>query len=157
MVEGQGSTWVELLVAAAASGEAVNLAGEGTVPDPGQADSWPESQRVPAAELRAALLELQRHPERVDLRGLRIVGADIPDYLDLQHLRIPCPFWLDRSRLQAGANLRGATLPELSLEHSLITEGGLNLAGATVAGELFADDLVATGPVRATGASIGGR
>lgn len=149
--------WVAQFVAAAATGEILNLAGEGVVPDPTQADSWPESQRVPAAELRAALIEIQRHPERVDLRGLRIYGADISDKLDIEHLRLPCPFWLEFSRLQAGANLRGATLPELSLEESLITEGGLVMDAMTVTGGLFAHNLVANGEVRANGANIGGQ
>ena len=87
-------------------------------PGPSGADPWPADRCVPADALRRALLELQRHPDRADPRGLRIVGADFGERIDLQNVRVPCPLWLERSRLRAGADLDGAHLIELSLARS---------------------------------------
>lgn len=159
--------WFDLLLAHAGSGEALDLAGDDPDPDPSRADPWPADRCIPADALRRALLELQRHPDRADPRGLRIVGADFGERIDLENLRVPCPLWLERSRLRAGADLDGAHLIELSLAHSHLVgpadtpaAAAVRAVGATITGQLSLRGVTVSNEggvaLRLDGASIGG-
>jgi hypothetical protein len=152
-----------LLLEHAKSGEILWLAGPGVRPDSGEDKDtpWPPSQHVPAAALRDALLRLQRDPNLADPRGLRIVGAEIVEPLELDGLSVLSPLALEYSRVRAGASLAGIELPRLSLRGSHVHPGvggtALNLDGARITGGMILDDgFTATGMVRALRATIGG-
>src|SRR5688572_22627100 len=101
-------SWVRLLLEHAESGALLRVApagADGAEPDPAQAGAWPAECVLPANALREALITVSRDRDRYDLRGLRVLGVDIPDRLDLDQLHLPCPLRLECSRFQAGASL----------------------------------------------------
>jgi hypothetical protein len=152
--------WVDLLLAHAGSGEVLNLAGDDPSPDPA---AWPDDRRIPAAALRAALVQL-RDPTRSDPRGLRIVGADVTGRLDLDHLQLPCPLRLDHCRLRHGLSLDFAHVRTLHLAGSQLgsdqARPPLALRGATIAGQLVLAGASLSNPgghaLSLEGATIGG-
>ena len=145
--------WTARLVEAARSGEALDLAPG--VPDgeiePAGAASWPSERCVPAAALRAALLDPDLKP---DPSGLWIRGAYLTGTLNLDHATIPCPLSLTYSAAKNLLRVEYATLPHLDLTGTHLP--GLSLDGARVPGNVDLKHLTASGKVRAIGAHIGG-
>ncbi|MCK8673930.1 hypothetical protein M1M07_22825 [Rhodococcus sp. HM1] len=148
------ASWVERLSRKAECGELLDLA-EGFVfgsdaRDPDRAEGWGTDRQIPAAALRAVLINRDLV---VDPRGLRINGARITGPVDLKHVQFDRPLHLTTCRIDHYIVLTDSTLKELDLTGSRLTT--LSLDRATVTGGLLADRLIAEGTVRAAGANIG--
>lgn len=139
-----------VLVACLASGNPLDLS------------SRDESMRVISGSLlRAVLLDgdLDRDP-----RGLTILGARIPDHLDLSYCTLPAPLRLLGAQFSGVLRLQGATIiGELNLTGAELrgkAEDGYAVVAdrLQVQGSVFLGQLkVAEGSVRLPGASIAGQ
>ncbi|MEV0297004.1 hypothetical protein [Nocardia sp. NPDC050710] len=148
--------WVKRLRDAAEAGERLDLAAdlpqESPDRNPAHAQSWGTDRQLPAAALRAVLLD---RTLSVDPRGLRINGARITGPVDLENVQFEHPLHLTESHIAHDIDLSGSKLKELNLSRSHITS--LNLTNATVIGDVFArDGFTAAGTIRAAVARIGG-
>ena len=146
--------WVERLVSAIESGDAIdlsNIAGERVWDE--SAHRWPRNANVPARAIRSALLsrEMKADPHGLILVGARITGqCDFVglDANDLNAAFRDCRF--DEALAASGSRWRG-----LSLEGSHTP--GVDLAFSRIDGHLRLAGLQASGEVRAPGAQISGQ
>ncbi|OCC17807.1 hypothetical protein AS590_05955 [Prescottella equi] len=151
------ATWLLRLREAARTGDtldlAADLASESPDRNPAHAEAWGTERQIPAAALRAVLID---HALAVDPHGLRINGAWITGPVDLAHLLFEHPLHLRGCGFERGIDLSSSTLTELNLAGSHITS--LHLEQATITGNLIACDGFSTqGEVQALCASVGGQ
>jgi hypothetical protein len=179
MTVGQG--WVTRLKRAAESGVLLDLA-PGIPNDqvrPDNSAEWPAERVIPAADLRAVLID----PElRVDPHGLQIRAARFTEHLDLENVDFPHTLRLTSCCLAAGMNADWAVFGYMDMNHTH-AEGAvravgiritgqlqlaganlanldgdaLNLDGAAINGGVVASGLHAEGAVRAVGIRITGQ
>jgi hypothetical protein len=124
--------------------------------------SWGESRTCRASVIRDILRgRLAADP---DPHGLRLRGARITGRLDLEYLTSTIVVELTDCFLEEGLTVRGARLPFLNLEGSVLkhrSEPALNAEGLQVDHDVNLRKIVASGSsgdgaVRLTGARIGG-
>ncbi|WP_143542723.1 hypothetical protein [Rhodococcus qingshengii] len=149
--------WIARLQSAAQAGTTLDLAADldpdSPDRDPTFADNWGAERHLPAAALRAVLID---RTLRVDPRGLRINGARITTALDLENVHFDYPLYLTQCRIEGLADLSGTTFKELRLTGSHVKT--LALDGTSIGSGVFADaGFCALGEVRAPGARIGGQ
>ena len=151
------SKWVERLIDAAESGEALDLAPRADSDAlPLSADevaAWGDEHTIRAADLRQALLALV-HRE-VDPRGLTVKHARIVGDVDLDHFALSCPLRFHRSAFTGELSLRESRLTALALTGCRCTT--LSAARVEVSGNVDLARLRATGEVGARGARITGQ
>ena len=124
--------------------------------DPKEADDWPA-----ARDLSAAFLEtiLNHEPYRGALTrtGVRIRCARFNETLNLSHMVIAHPLWLDASLFRRDVNLphlRSSSV--ISLQGSVF-DGRFDAEGLDVAGSLFIRGGAQFKEVRLPGAKVGGQ
>ena len=149
--------WIARLQSAAQAGATLDLAADldpdSPDRDPTSADNWGAERHLPAAALRAVLID---RTLRVDPRGLRINGARFTTALDLENVHFDYPLYLTQCRIEGLADLTGTTFKELRLTGSHVKT--LALDGTSIGGGVFADaGFCALGEVRAPGARIAGQ
>jgi len=130
------------------TGEFIVL-GDGKVPETGD-----ESREVRAGLIRLLLLgsDPKHQPHE---KGVLILGAWIPDALDLEGCRIPRDIALMRSRFDATPELQSACIGSLFLNGGVVP--GLSADRLEAKGDVFLRDrFKATGAVRLPGAKLGG-
>ena len=122
--------------------------GDGEVPKTGD-----ESRKVRAGLIRLLLLgsDPKHQPHE---KGVRIVGAWIPDALDLEGCRIPRDIALVSCRFDATPVLRSACIDGLFLNGGVVP--GLSADRLEAKGGVFLRGVEATGEVRLLGAKLGG-
>ena len=159
------STWAARIHDAARTGSVLGVPDDAPTPDPAQADTWGPDRRLPADQLRDALLTLTASGDPVDPRGLRIRGLAIGGWLDLTNVHLGFPLALEYCALDHTALFIGAHLPSLSLTGSHLTgtepaAGGghwaLRMGRLHLDGDLDLTHTRTTGGVRAKHATIGG-
>ncbi|MBP1054453.1 hypothetical protein J6397_30375 [Rhodococcus qingshengii] len=151
------ATWLLRLREAARTGDpldlAADLASESPDRNPAHGQAWGTERQIPAAALRAVLID---HALAVDPHGLRINGAWITGPVDLAHLLFEHPLHLRGCGFERGIDLSSSSLTELNLAGSHIIS--LNLEQAAITGNLIAcDGFTTQGEVRALCASVGGQ
>lgn len=137
--------WRQLIIAGISAGRLV------TDPslEPGErADesTWP---RVPAAAIRAALLDGELRP---DPAGLRFRNVVITGRLDLAFLRIDCRLQFRECRFEQGPVLSNASVPRLDLSGSTVP--ALAISGATFRNGLLLADMTCATKLTASLAQI---
>ena len=80
--------------------------------DPPDAGEGVSASRLPAADIRALLLEPGL---RVDPRGLQIRGAFVTGTLDLDHAKLPCRLVFTHCRFENAPSFEEAILLDLVL------------------------------------------
>lgn len=122
--------------------------------DPHAADKWGKERYVRAGLIAWLCLD-RRASSLIHPKGLQIIGAVIPDWLDLSFVTIEFPLVFARCRLLGELHLPGARTRSISLQGSQINS--LFADGAVVNGAvLLRDDFHSEGGVRLTGANIDG-
>jgi hypothetical protein len=123
--------------------------------DPAKADAeWGPERRVCAGLVRW-LCTNRDAANKVDPKGIQLVGARIIGPLDLSFAIVPFALWLLRCRIADEITLRSASLPALYLNGS--RTGPIGADGLSVRGNLFfRDGFTAEGEVRLFNAQIGG-
>lgn len=141
------------LLAEMGTGELV-LIGDGTRPGRGAG----EDRILRAAFLRALFLgqieDLAKHGARLHEKGLRIAGARVTGWLDLEGCRIPRDIALANCQIDEIPVLRSAELDNLFLNGSALP--GLWGDRLTTRGAVFMIGAEVTGEVRFSGAKLGG-
>lgn len=151
-MSGQDSEWTERLVAAARSGEWLDLTRE-DAGDVAAVNVWGAERTIPASAIRAAFLRKSLEP---DPRGLRVVGANVVNALDLVGITLPCPLELCGSRFTHPIRMNNCTLPSLRLSASHVS--GISLRGSRIAGNVDLDlKFKSEGEVCLVDARVGGR
>lgn len=129
------------LVHAAEHGELLDLAPD--VPDaqvtPERMRPWGNDQAIRSEVLRDVLQG--RHVAHLDPRGVRVRGAVIDGYIDLDRLDCNVPLELSSSRLRHGFTAQAARFPNLSMDRSWVQDDGelgvaLDLLDAEISGKL---------------------
>jgi hypothetical protein len=116
--------------------------------------------RDPCRAISAIFIErvLTQQPWRSELpfRGLRIIGAQVSEPLDLAAARISAEVWLDRSRFERGISLARAHFDgRLSLDGSTF-EGGINASGLQANRGLLLRNATVRGDLVLVGAKVDG-
>jgi hypothetical protein len=123
--------------------------------DPKHADAWANDREI-RADLIRWLCTNADASERVDPRGIQVVGAKITGGLDLSFAHVPFPLALVRCRITEKINLQQLNLPVLSLEGSFTA--ALSAEGLNAVGSIFLNNgFSAEGEVRLLDAQIGGQ
>lgn len=145
--------WVRRLRQAAQSGGTIDLA-KGMSDreiDVGGTDFWSRDRRVPAAALRAVLLDskLKTAP-----RGLQLRGAHITGKMELDYLELPCRLRITFSRFDESPSFNHASVPGLILIGDAVP--GLSLRRTRITGNAILNDLCCQGLLDAEGVHVGG-
>jgi len=101
-------------------------------------------------------LFLGEYDERADYRGTRIIGAVIPDALDMEFCETKFPVRLHESFFAQKIKLQHLACSELDLSGSTF-EGGIDALGAKLTGGMRLINVDATAEVSLFGANIGGQ
>ena len=141
------------LIAACRAGEPCFL-GDGTLPDAPHHDGPDPTRTIRAALLRLLIVggtaDCGLHPS-----GVWVIGAFVPDRLDLSFETGKGACRLQNCRFQHAPQLTHTHLPQLGLNGSHLP--GLFAQGCVIAGSMFLHNLTATGTVDVAGAKIGGQ
>jgi hypothetical protein len=81
---------------------------------PSNGDQWPESRQIRAKLIRWLCVN-ESARELLDPKGIQILGAKIPDNLDLDFVSLPFAIHIILSRLSTGLSLVRTKLMELNL------------------------------------------
>lgn len=139
------------LVHAAEQGDLLDLIPD--VPDdqvtPESMGQWGNHQAIRSEVLRDLLQG--RLAARLDPRGVRVRGAIIDGYVDLDGIACDVPLSLSSSYVPGGFTARAARLPALALDRTWIQSDGqfdiaLDLSGTQVAGRLSMSGALLTSP-----------
>jgi hypothetical protein len=74
--------------------------------DPTSSQGWGEDRKIRSDFLRQIVLR-PPHRGQIPADGVRILGAWLPEGLELDHGRLACQFWLRECRFEGPANLEG--------------------------------------------------
>jgi len=143
------------LLTAAITGILVDLrTGDAARDDPAQAGTW-DTARIVRAEVLTGLLTGDRTPEGGRLRAVKLRGARITGFLDLEATTLVCPLLLWECRIDEPVSLADATAPAIRMGGCRLTS--LVASQLLTAGNLTLNASIVTGGVRLTGARIGGQ
>lgn len=122
--------------------------------DPKKADAWGKERHIRAGLIAWLCLD-RRASGLIHPKGLQVLGAVVPDALDLSFVTIGFPLVLAGCRLRKELHLPGARTRTISLQgsqvHSLFADGVV-VSGAL----LLRDGFHSEGGVQLTGATIDG-
>ncbi len=103
--------------------------------DPKDPAGLPES-RVLSSNFLATILLSDKYRHALTRRGVRIIGAQFTELVDLENAELSNELWLDRSLLEKGADLQGLRSTRgMTLDRSKVT-GPLNMSQLEFRGDL---------------------
>jgi len=122
--------------------------------DPAHANEWSHERDVRASMIQW-LCARRLAVERVDPRGIRILGARVVGPFDLSYLHVPFAIVMRRCAIPERTKLIATTIPHLDLSGSYT--GGIDASGLSVGSDLdLGDGFHASGQVDLGNSKVGG-
>jgi hypothetical protein len=143
------------LRAAAVTGALIDLrAGDAELDDPAQGMNWGAERQV-RAELLVDLLTQTQRPDGKFPRAIKMRGARITGFLNLEAAALTCPLLLQYCRIDEQVNLNEATAPAIRMPGCHIP--ALDATQLRTIGDLVLNGAFINGEIGLIGAHIGGQ